>query len=65
MTWNVNKSKRSPRTSMSEETKKTIRKIKKAIDNGADWKEELAKAYENESDPIQRAKISKSIINYI
>ena len=53
------------RTNQSKTTKAIIQKIKKAIDNGADWRTELENGLKNADDSIQVQKIRKSIIEYI
>lgn len=55
---------RCPRTSQTAETKSIIRKIKRAIDNGAEWREAIAEV-ETIKDSIQREKARKAIIDYI
>ena len=55
---------RSARTSQTEETKAIIRRAKKNIDAGMDWKEAIKEAKAIE-DSIQREKAIKAIIDYI
>ena len=57
--------KRCSRTQQSNETKAIIRKAKKDIDNGRDYKEVLKEAVSTIDDSIQRQKASKSIVDYI
>lgn len=56
---------RCSRTQQTEETKKIIRKAKKDIDNGRNYKEVLAEVEEIITDSIQRQKAIKSIVDYI
>ena len=53
------------RTQQTEETKTIIRKAKKDIDNGRNYKEVLEEVNESITDSIQRNKAVKSIIDYI
>lgn len=53
------------RTQQSKETKAIIRKAKKDIDNGRNYKEVLAEVGEAITDSTQRQKAIKSIIYYI
>lgn len=57
--------KRCSRTQQTEETKAIIRKDKKDIDNGRNYKEVLAEVEEVITDSIQRQKAIKSIVDYI
>ena len=56
---------RCSRTQQTEETKTIIRKAKKDIDNGRNYKEVLAEVEEAITDSIQRQKAIKSIVDYI
>ena len=57
--------KRCSRTQQASETKAIIRKAKKDIDNGRNYKEVLAEVEETITDSIQRQKAIKSIVDYI
>jgi peptidoglycan hydrolase CwlO-like protein len=52
------------RSNQDKETKSIIRKAKKNIDSGMDWREAIKEA-ESITDSIQRAKAIKSIIDYL
>lgn len=56
---------RCSRTQQTEETKTIIRKAKKDIDNGRNYKEVLAEVEETITDSIQKQKAIKSIVDYI
>lgn len=53
------------RSQQSEETKKIIRKAKKDIDSGRDYKEVLDEIEKVITDGTQRRKAIKSIVDYI
>ena len=55
----------SSRTQQAPETKIIIKKAKKNIDNGRNYKEVLAEVEEAITDSIQRQKAIKSIVDYI
>lgn len=57
--------KRASRTQQTTETKAIIRKAKKDIDNGKDYKEVLIEVENKIKDTIQRNKAIKSIVDYI
>lgn len=53
------------RSQQSNETKAIIRKAKREIDNGRNYKEVLSEVEEVITDSIQRQKAIKSIVDYI
>jgi hypothetical protein len=55
---------RSARSTQTQETKEIIRRAKKNIDAGMDWREAIKEANAIE-DTIQREKATKAIIDYI
>lgn len=55
---------RCTRSSQDNETKAIIRRAKRNIDNGMDWREAIKEA-NSIADSIQRAKAQKAIIEYI
>ena len=57
--------KRCSRSQQSNETKIIIRKAKKEIDNGRNYKEVLKEIEEKITDRIQKQKAIKSIVDYI
>lgn len=53
------------RSHQSNETKAIIRKAKRELDKGRNYKEVLAEVEEAITDSIQRRKAIKSIVDYI